>query len=139
MKWISVFQGPIWQVSLVQARLQAVGFQTNVPDPTLKVLDPFIEKISAERKRRAEVADDDEVFGPKDTRRLYRLGRRIRWTALFGFTAPIALALAPGYFLRVRHVGPRPPAHGYVIAATVVAAAMMFQLFYMLGIGLLIG
>ena len=155
MKWISVFRGPTWKVSIVQARLQDLGFQTYVPDPALKVLDPFItgggtaldaelqvpedaaaaalaevEMISVEREHRAAAADDDPVFGSEAAHDLYRLGRRIRWATWFWLTAPIALFLAPNYFLRVRQIGQRPPAHGYVIAATVVAAVITSFYFY---------
>jgi len=147
MKWISVFHGPTWKVSIVQARLQDLGFQTWVPDPTLKVIDPFItgggtaldaelqvpedaaaaalaevERFAVEREHRAAAAHDDPVFGSQAAYDLYRLGRRIRWATWFWATAPVALWLAPKYFLRVRQLGLRPPAHGYVIVATVVAA-----------------
>jgi hypothetical protein len=150
MKWASVFQGPIWEVWMVQARLQERGLRTQVVDPTLKVIDPFItgggnaldaelqvpedaeaaalEEVatisrerSEERKKRAETAAADGVFGTQETHDLYLLGRRIRWATWFWVTAPLALVLAPGYFLRVRRLGHRPPAHGYVIVATVLA------------------
>lgn len=162
MKWISVFRGPIWQVSMVQARLRDRGFQTYVPDPTLKVLDPFItgggtaldaelqvpedaaaaalqevERISAERQLLAVDPGDDGAFGARGVRDLYRLGRRIQWAAWCGITAPIALILAPGYFRRVRQLGERPPAHGYVIAATVVAALIALQFFGVLAYAML--
>ena len=180
MKWVSVFRGPIWQVSMVQARLHGLGFPTHVPDSTLKVLHPFITgggttldaelqvpedvatAVFAELENRAEpdfekkhaglsiddgsagaagaaergvdAADDDRVFGSEAARDLYRLGRRIRWATWCAVTVPIALVLAPDYFLRVRHLGQRPPAHGYVIVATVVAAVFMLWSVWSVGV-----
>src|SRR6185436_7687325 len=41
-RWIPVFSGPVWQALGVQARLEAEGFTTFVPDTNVRTIDPFI-------------------------------------------------------------------------------------------------
>lgn len=49
------------------------------------------------------------------------LGRRIRWAAVSPF-APIGIALAPIYALRVRRAGSPPKDHGWTLAGIAVSA-----------------
>ena len=140
---VTVHTGPIWEVQLLQGRLEADGIPAYIPDAGIKQLQPFLtgagafavrlqvplvaaqqsvvlvkEYIAATRGRRPE---DDEAHAddPDAVRlaRLTKLGTRVRWAAVATVTAPIAIVLGIRYLLGARRSAVRPPGHGLTVAA----------------------
>lgn len=132
----TVFAGPPWLVMLLEGRMEAAGIPSFVPDRLVKTIDPFItgaspldlrlqvpaahladaralvEEYEAEERRAAAVPSPEAAELAVD-----RHGRRIRWAALFGVTAPFALYYAPRYVRAAAALPARPRSHAWTLAA----------------------
>ena len=133
---VTVYVGPHARVAVLEGLLAAVGIPSFVPDRMLKTIDPFITganpldlrlQVPTQFVARTltllatdeTVTRDEAERDPEAARSLEvtRLGRRIRFAALFGFTSPFALAYARRYLREARAL-PEPPAmHFWTLAA----------------------
>lgn len=138
---VTVYAGPVWRVLLLEGEFAAEGIPCLVPDRMIKTIDPFITGANALDLRLQVPAEHAEAAraliaahaaeksaapppAPEDARALEvaRLGRRIRWASLFGFTAPIAFYYAPRYFREAAALTDLPAEHRWTIAALPLAA-----------------
>ncbi len=148
---VTVHAGPLWEIELLQGRLESEGIPSFQPDGTMNRMDPFITggnpldvrlQVPVERAEEAlalvaeyreatrEEKPSEEELATEDGRREARLaaqtrrGRRIRWGAILWVTAPIALVLGGIYLWDLRPNEERPPNHGLTIAAIFLAAGL---------------
>jgi hypothetical protein len=152
-RWVTVSQGSMADVLVLQGLLESNGFPTMLRDMNIKVVDPFITggnafavdlqvpdidasealkvlawrpdgEESAAAPPQAVVAAESEMEDSAETA-VRALGNRIRFAALLTFSAPFALLLAPRYFRAVRRLGRKPDGHAWTIAALVYAALLL--------------
>jgi len=142
-RWVTVSQGSMADVLVLQGLLESNGFPTMLRDMNIKVVDPFITggnafavdlqvpDIDASEALKvlewrpagehpASVATtnepEDELEDPAEAA-VRALGNRIRFASLLGFSAPYALWLAPRYLRAVQRLGHKPEGHAWTIAA----------------------
>jgi hypothetical protein len=146
-RWITVYNGPMWQVLALEGKLEAEGFTTFVPDRNIKTIDPFITgagaltidlmvpQDSAEAARTvlarhggSEALPDEDAAAPEvelpKAEQLRRLGVRIRWCTLLLLTAPYGLYLAFYYVRAVKRLHIRPTTFALDVAAIVACALL---------------
>lgn len=154
---VTVHTGPIWEMQLLQGRLEIDGIPSYIPDANIEQLDPFlagagafavrlqvpvrdtqqaaelvVEYIAATRERRpGRDEGDGEDAEARQLARLTKLGIRVRWTAVAAITTPIAIVLGLRYLLGVRRSALRPHGHRLTVFA------LLF--WSIVGVGIVVG
>jgi hypothetical protein len=155
-EWVLVFSGPAARAQLLRDELEEAGILTFAPDSNLRRLSPgdmggidvFDDKVLVPRHQLARARDvlqppqqgDIEwELGPTDieprpdgpTKRLERLGQRVRWCAVFAPLSPLGLWLAVEYLIKARGTRRRPLDHGWTMFAAAVCALETLLLLWM--------
>lgn len=152
--WVNIFAGPMWEVDLKKARLEAEGIRAFVPDAATKLIDPFVtganplmtqlwvsvedadvaqevislrvEPLAAPAGARAPAADDAGDDESTWTQdEIESLARRTRWSALMTFTWPLALFYGWLYAVASRESGLRAGAHALTLFCIVLGVVSM--------------
>ncbi|MDA1261098.1 MAG: hypothetical protein O3A20_10830 [Planctomycetota bacterium] len=141
---VTVYTGPMWRVLLLEGRLLAEGIPVLVPDRMIKTIDPFITganafdlrlQVPAENAKAATViiaeGEATERAAPeldpaaKEVLEVERLGRRLCYAAMFGFTSPLTLWYAAPYLHRAAALELKPRGHVYALASIPLAILLM--------------
>lgn len=151
IEWVQVMTGTVMEATLVRAQLEGRGIPTFWPDEHIKHLDPFVTGAGAfathlcvpsedreaalaviaegQEARAEETEGAEESSGrvgvEEATDMAWRIGRRMRFGALFVFTAPLTLLFAPSYFRITRQLPHPPPDHRLTVAAVWLAGAIL--------------
>ena len=150
-KWTPVFTGEIVEVTLLQAKLDASGLATFVPDANLVMADPFMRGGSvfsvslcvpeSEVEQARSILSDRSALASPDRSRsqeqgnaltdLERTGRRIQFSAPAVPFAPWGLWLAIGYLRAAGKSGARPGNHALTLIAAVMCGVWSIFMFAM--------
>jgi hypothetical protein len=145
-RWVPVFSGPVWQALGVQARLEAGGFLTFVPDTNLRTIDPYMtggdvfalevlvpeDAVGAARE---VVAAETTLTAEQEQYRSEKLHEsdaplRMAWWTIF--LPPVGFALGLLYLWRVHATGIKPSGHVFNVVTIAVALLMTIAGVFML-------
>ncbi len=149
MSWMTIHQGPVWEVDLLRGALEENGIPAFAPDANLKVLDPWItgpllfdrrlqvpEELAGQAtaliaELRRSAGDGEGLYDSESERvqaasiqaakRVEGIGRRVCFASLLPITAPFALYGAWQYFRVLRQIAAPPRNHKLVVCAAVLS------------------